>query len=174
MMSSLSFSLSSGDWLPVGSAWPGHLPQLSRAQYQVVFNARYNAIKNFMYQRRILYTLHITVDFFIFLYKWLFGGGGPTPPTPLFYCSCVGNGMGMGWWGGGVGIAVQSKFISYRWGGVVSGTKWIYFAPLPLTISTFWAQMALSSLVAISGPPKNLDFQCPPLPMALEMDLPSS
>jgi hypothetical protein len=36
----------------------------------------------------------------------------------------------------------------------------------------FWAQMALASLVAISGPKKSLDFQGPPLPLPLiVMDL---
>jgi hypothetical protein len=34
--------------------------------------------------------------------------------------------------------------------------------------------MPLDSLVAISGPKKSLDFQGPPLPMALEMDFPAS
>ncbi len=33
----------------------------------------------------------------------------------------------------------------------------------------FWAQMALPSLVAISGPQKSLDFQGPSLPMALKI-----
>jgi hypothetical protein len=35
-------------------------------------------------------------------------------------------------------------------------------------------QMASASLVAISGPQKNIDFRGPPLPMAIEMDLPAS
>jgi hypothetical protein len=38
-----------------------------------------------------------------------------------------------------------------------------------LKISTFWAQIALALLFAISGPKKSLDFQGSPLPMALVM-----
>jgi hypothetical protein len=34
--------------------------------------------------------------------------------------------------------------------------------------------MALASLIAILGLKKGLDFQRPPLPMALAMDLPAS
>jgi hypothetical protein len=62
--------------------------------------------------------------------------------------------------GGGVrGRAVRSKYTSY--------------CPLPLNGGK-WAQMALTSLAAISGPRKVSIFQGPSLPVALVIDLPAS
>jgi hypothetical protein len=43
-----------------------------------------------------------------------------------------------------------------------------------LKILIFCAQIALASLVAISGSKTNSIFRAHPLPMALEMDLPAS
>jgi hypothetical protein len=43
--------------------------------------------------------------------------------------------------------------------------EWALKKPVP-----FWAKMELALLVAISGP-KSLNFQGPPFPMALVMDI---
>jgi hypothetical protein len=153
IMSSLSFSLSAGNWLPVGSAWPGHLPQLSGAQYQVGLTIM--SFK-FICTGGVSYTLYISLLISkLFCTKGCMGGGEAEPLSPYPSHPTVLQQLCRYW---------------YRY----VGMKWIYFVPLPLKISTFSGPNGTLVSPCHFTAQKSLDIQGPTLPMALEIYLPTS
>jgi hypothetical protein len=148
----------------------------------------------FMCLRRTLRIFRIAVYFYIVLYKGLYGWERGVESPPLgrreFTLSRWGR-EGEGHWVGPenhIKLTTCSKEYRKKQNTITEYSfnkthvhkttdvpvyQYIYpFFIWRLDLLIFLG--AIHSLVAISGPKESLDFQGPPLPMAIEMDLPPS